>query len=348
MAHEDATGRDRTRVLCLGEGLGVLHPERPGGLADTGLLRCSVGGAEANVAGALAALGVSSAWVSRLGRDPFGDLVEHDLRARGVRVLAERDPHRPTGIYLKDSGAGGSRVFYYRSGSAASAMDGRLLDEPAVADVLGGCELVHTSGITAGIVAEDSDLLTRLVAERDRHGFVLSVDLNWRPAVWRHRSSLDPLLELLRAADVVLLGADEAEQALGTAEPERLRELVGPRPRLVVKADSHATTEIEPGGSSTQVPALRVEVVEPVGAGDGFAAGYLAGLLGGEDAVRRLRLGHLVAATVLAEPGDQASHPPDERTRAALLGAPDDQWSATRVSRSGIASPALGSTGQDR
>jgi 2-dehydro-3-deoxygluconokinase len=226
-------------------------------------------------------------------------------------------------------------------------MDHTLLGDPTVAEILETCELVHTSGITAGVLADDSDLLTRLFDTRDRHGFVLSVDLNWRPAVWRGRS-VEPLRTLLRAADVLLLGADEAEVALGTADPDALRDLVGPRPRLVVKADSHAATEIQPDGQRTEVPALHVEVVEPVGAGDGFAAGYLAGMLGGEDAVRRLRLGHLVAASVLSEPGDQATHPPDRATRTALLAASPEEWAATRVSRAGIASPALSEVGDAR
>jgi len=334
------------RVVCLGEGLVVLHPDRPGGLGASGLLRCSVGGAEANVAGALTALGVPTAWLSRLGSDPFGDLVEQDLLARGVRVLAERDELRPTGLYVKDSGAAGSRVYYYRAGSAASAMDAAVLSDPEVTGALEACDLVHTSGITAGVIADGSDLLPRLLDARERHGFVLSVDLNWRPAVWRERS-LDPLHELLRAADVLLLGADEAEASLGTADPAALRDLVGPRPRLVVKDDSHAAHEIAPDGTITDVPALRVEVVEPVGAGDGFAAGYLAALLDGADAVRRLRLGHLVAASVLAEAGDHA-HPPDPATRAALLAAGPDDWRATRVSRSGIESPALAAAGGGR
>jgi 2-dehydro-3-deoxygluconokinase len=219
-------------------------------------------------------------------------------------------------------------------------MDSALLDAPAVQDVLAGCEVVHTSGITAGIVANGSRLLPRLVEERDRHGFQLSVDLNWRPSLWRERER-HTLHELLRAADVVLLGTDEAEAALGTADPVRLRELVGPRPRLVVKSDAHDATEIAPDGAVTTVPALTVEVVEPVGAGDGFAAGYLAGLLTGQDATRRLRLGHLVAATVLAEPGDHILDLPDASVRATLLAASAETWRGTRLTSAGVTSTAV-------
>jgi len=242
------------RVVCLGEAMVVLRPEGDQSLAGATTLRRSVGGAEANVAGALAALGVRTAWVSRLGQDPFGDVVTEDLIARAVDVEAERDPERPTGLYLKEPAPGGSRMHYYRAGSAAAAMDAGLLDLPGVAEALASAEVVHTSGITVGILGEGSTLLTRLLALRDELGFRLSVDLNWRPALWAGRS-IAPLIDLLRAADIVLLGADEARAALGADAPQDLRELLGERPRLVIKADSHAAGEYDADGSATQVPA---------------------------------------------------------------------------------------------
>ncbi|MFJ9389520.1 sugar kinase [Nocardioides sp. NPDC101246] len=327
------------RVVCLGEAMVVLRPEGDQSLAAATTLRRSVGGAEANVAGALAALGVRTAWVSRLGQDPFGDVVTEDLIARDVDVEAERDPERPTGLYLKEPAPGGSRMHYYRAGSAAAAMDADLLDRPEVARVLATAEVVHTSGITLGILEEGSALVARLLALRDELGFRLSVDLNWRPALWAGRG-IAPLLDLLRAADVVLLGADEARAALGVHTPEDLRELLGERPRLVLKADSHAAGEHDPDGRTTQVSALRVDVVEPVGAGDGFAAGYLAALVDGAGPVGRLRQGHLVAAGVLAVAGDHATPPPED-VRSRLLECSEDDWAATRVSAAGIDSPAL-------
>src|SRR5699024_3209186 len=103
-----------SRALCIGEAMGVLRSDQPGTLATGSRLHCSVGGAEANVAGSLAALGVDTTWLSRLGDDPFGDLVCNDLTERGVTVLTERDDERPTGLYLKESTRSGSRMHYYR------------------------------------------------------------------------------------------------------------------------------------------------------------------------------------------------------------------------------------------
>lgn len=340
------------RAVCLGEAMIMLAPDTASHLSggarpEAGLrleevetFRRSVGGAECNVAGGLAALGVPTGWISRLGADGFGRHVLRDLEARGVEIGGvEDDPNRPTGLYVKHTLAGRTRMHYYRSGSAAAAMDAGFLDRPAVRNRLVGAELVHTTGITAGISTTAADLLDRLATLRDSLGFTLSVDLNWRPALWRDTDPA-PLWRLLRAADIVLIGADEAMLFAGTSDPARLRELLGPRSAIVLKSDAHMAFALEPDGRSTEVAALSVEVVEPVGAGDAFAAGYLAGTLQGLPTGQRLRLGHLSAAAVLSVPDDHAA-PPDPAVRQALLDCSDADWAGTRVGPAGFRSPAL-------
>jgi 2-dehydro-3-deoxygluconokinase len=218
-------------------------------------------------------------------------------------------------------------------------MDPAFLDRPAVRDRLVGAELVHTTGITAAISTTAAGMLDRLAGFRDALGFTLSVDLNWRPALWRDTDTA-PLWRLLRAADVVLIGADEAMLFAGTNDPLELRELLGPRSTLVVKSDAHAALALEPDGRRTEVPALAVDVMEPVGAGDAFAAGYLAGTLHALPMEQRLRLGHLSAAAVLAVPEDHAA-PPEAAVREALLSCSQDDWAGTQVGPAGISSPAL-------
>ncbi|WP_328329475.1 sugar kinase [Kribbella sp. NBC_00382] len=328
------------RAVCLGEAMIMLAAETGAPLEDVETFRRSVGGAECNVAGGLAALGIPTGWISRLGADGFGRHVLSDLQSRGVEVGGvEDDPTRPTGLYVKHTINGRTRMHYYRSGSAAAAMDADFLDRPAVRNRLVGAELVHTTGITAAISTTAAELLDRLAALRDSLGFTLSVDLNWRPALWRDTDPA-PLWRLLRAADVVLIGADEAMVFAGTSDPAELRELFGPRATIVVKSDAHVALAMEPGGRRTEVPALTVDVVEPVGAGDAFAAGYLAGTLQGLPMEQRLRLGHLSAAAVLAVPDDHAT-PPEARVRQALLDCSDEDWANTMVGPAGVRSPAL-------
>jgi 2-dehydro-3-deoxygluconokinase len=133
---------------------------------------------------------------------------------------------------------------------------------------------------------------------------------------------------LLKAADIVLVGADEAQVFAGTSDPEELYERLG-APVLVVKDDAHTATVLDSNGR-TDVPALSVDVVETVGAGDAFAAGFLAGTLQGLPTVQRLRLGHLNAAAVLTAPEDHAP-PPAPEVRERLLNATDEEWAATKI-----------------
>jgi len=324
-------------AICIGEAMIMLAGETAVPLEDVETFRRSVGGAECNVSGGLAALGIPTGWISRLGDDGFGRHVLRDLRARGVEVGGvEVDPDRPTAMYVKESLGGRSRMHYYRTGSAAAAMHPAFLDRPAVRERLARAELVHTTGITAAISDTAARMLDRLAEVRD--GFTLSVDLNWRPALWRDKDPA-PLWRLLRAADVVLIGADEALVFAGTNDPAELRELIGPRSTLVVKNDAHTALALEPDGRRTEVPALTVDVVEPVGAGDAFAAGFLAGTLQGLPMEQRLRLGHLGAAAVLAVPEDHAA-PLDPAIRQALLTCSDAEWSATQVGPAGVKTAA--------
>lgn len=240
-----------TAAICLGEAM-IMLAGGAGPLADVEVFKRSVGGAECNVAGGLAALGVPTGWISRLGDDGFGQHVLRDLQTRGVDVGGvELDPVRPTALYVKESDGGRSRMHYYRTGSAAAAMDPAFLDRAEVRERLAQAKLVHTTGITAAISSSSSDMLERLATQR--RDFLLSVDLNWRPVLWRERDP-EPLWRLLKAADIVLIGADEAEIFAGTGDADALYELIG-APTLVVKDDSNAAIVLEAGGR-TEVPAL--------------------------------------------------------------------------------------------
>lgn len=311
--------------VCLGESMVTFLPSRPGRLADVPSFTRAIGGAESNVACALAAAGHRVKWVGRVGRDGFGHHLVETIGAYGVDVTAvTRDPHRPTGVYFRtdeDRAADAHEVVYYRAGSAASAMSPTTVPYDSVADG----RVLHLSGITAALSADCLALVRQLTARRPGRPLV-SFDVNHRPALWPGgAAAAGPVLrELARGADLVFVGADEAEQVWGLTSPAAIRDAL-PEPALVVvklgQGGAVALTDGDTDGAGTLVRAPRVDVVAPVGAGDAFAAGFLSATLRGLDMATRLRHGHLMAAAALTVPGDVAV--PPRRAHADRLAALD-------------------------
>ncbi|MDG4810434.1 sugar kinase [Micromonospora sp. WMMD1120] len=316
-------GRPPVEVAAVGESMVVLCPDPGEPLEHAERVAVSVGGAESNVAGYLARLGHRATWVSRVGDDPFGRAVVRHVAAAGVRVdQVVVDPTAPTGLYLKDPGPQGTAVHYYRAGSAASRMAPGALADP----VLAGVRVLHLSGITAALSASCRALVEHAVVDRPLAGALVSFDVNHRARLWPAAQAAPVLRDLADRCDLVFVGQDEAETLWGASDPAAVRRLLpGPR-TIVVKDGAVGATALSRDAEPVFVSAPRVAVVEPVGAGDAFAAGYLAGLLRDLDPVRRLRLGHLVAAQALTSAGDNAPVPPwawFER----LITAPADAWS---------------------
>jgi 2-dehydro-3-deoxygluconokinase len=301
--------------------MALFVPAEPGPPDEVVTWTRTVGGAESNVASHLAVLGLRSAWVSAVGDDAFGRAVVSAIASFGVDVSGVViDQARPTGVYIKESDAAGSPVRYYRSGSAASGLG------PALLDTLPTTQILHTSGITPALSDSCLDLMRALVGMP--RAFTLSFDLNWRPRLWADR---DPavLRELAAASDVVFVGADEAALAWGVTTPEEIREFLPEPATLVVKLGEEGAT-VFAGETSVFEPALKVDVVEPVGAGDAFAAGFLFGALAGWSPERRLRSGHLRAASALLTHHDVGPSLP-ETFVAKMLDASADEWAGAYV-----------------
>lgn len=319
-------------VVCIGEAL-VLLPELPDEPVDqeAALARASLAGAEVNVAAGLAASGLRTSWIGRVGADPFGKFLLSEMRARGIDVAAvEIDRERPTGSYAKEVtvGADGdpqTRMHYRRAGSAASAMESRFLRSAPVAERLSTTKVLHCSGITAALSPSTAKMMEYLIVG-DGHEMDICFDVNWREQMWPDGNT-DVVAGLAAVSDIVLVGADEAKRVFGTDDIHALHEeLPGPR-MIVVKRGSAMAECISRDGEITAEPALKVEVVEPVGAGDAFAAGLLAGLARKESVSRCLRRGHLAAAAVLTVEGDSAP-PLDDMLLELSLG----EWLQVRVS----------------
>ncbi|MFF3380089.1 sugar kinase [Streptomyces sp. NPDC002680] len=332
---------DVVDVVALGESMVTFLPSRPGRLADVPSFLRTIGGAESNVACALAAAGHSVRWISRVGADGFGDHLVEAIGAYGVDVTSvRRDPARPTGVYFRTAGdraTDAHEVAYYRAGSAASVMSAGNLDLEAVR----AARVLHLSGITAALSGSCLDLLWELTEPGPGRPLV-SFDVNFRPGLWADTEGPRVLLDLARRADLVFVGADEARDAWGLdgagAVADALRE-----PGLVVVKQGGGEAvafgedvkdikgiENIGGVEAVRVQAPRVDVVAAVGAGDAFAAGFLSATLRGLPVRDRIRHGHLMAAAVLTAPGDLAT-PPARDHADRLVALDDTAWGTLRL-----------------
>ncbi|MET8168434.1 sugar kinase [Streptomyces sp. NPDC005329] len=319
---------DAVDVVALGESMVTFLPSRPGRLADVPSFDRGIGGAESNVACALAAAGHAVRWVGRVGADGFGDHLIETIGSYGVDVTAvRRDPDRPTGVYFRTAGdraTDAHEVAYYRTGSAASAMS---VDTVGLDAVRAG-RVLHLTGITAALSADCLGLLRELTAPRPGRPLV-SFDVNHRPRLWTDGNSPQVLLELARGADLVFVGEDEAAEVWGLDGVDAVRTALPDPEVLVVKQGALGATVFD-RGRALHVPAPRVDVVAAVGAGDAFAAGFLSATLRGLPVRDCLRHGHLMAAAALTVPGDLAV--PPSRDHADRLAALDDAaWGRLRL-----------------
>lgn len=279
-------------------------------LAEPGLplerathFRRSVAGAESNVAAGLARLGHWARWIGRVGDDPAGEAVLRELRADGVDVsCAEMDPESPTGLLLRDSHPGRAiDVQYYRAGSAASLLSPAQITPEALA----GVRLVHVTGITP-MLSEDAEQATYALIEGARQtGATVSFDPNVRRKLGTDHEWIRRVGPLLREADLVLAGEDEIELLLGAGPDEGAKALLtlGRAGTVVIKHRDHTAVAHTAEGQWRQPP-FEVPVVDPVGAGDAFAAGWLSARLRGLDHQRALAEAACVAALVVQAPGD--------------------------------------------
>ena len=300
--------RTRAGVLTVGEGLAVLRARDHGSLATVSDLVIGTGGAEGNVAIGLARLGIPVTWLGRVGDDAFGRRVVRELRAECVDAIAPVDADAPTGLLVKSTPAPGrTDVIYHRTGSAGSRLARTDLEGIDIA----AYALVHVTGITPALSASASDAVDVLVGRARDAGVPVSFDVNHRSRLWPDLSAaIERYRSLAARADVVFAGEDEAAMLVGhPAEPAELARAIaalGPG-EVVVKLGADGALACSKSGSGVGVhhrDAERVPVVDTVGAGDAFVAGYLAERIAGEPVEVRLKTAVRTGAAACMHAGD--------------------------------------------
>lgn len=274
----------------------------------------SVAGAEATVAVGARRLGLRTGWISRVGADAFGEVIRRTMRAEDVQTHISTDPDRPTGLLVRDMPAlGPVQVQYYRAGSAAS-----MLSESDVGDsIVAQARLLHLTGITAMLSDTAHAAVLAAHGQARAAGRLVSFDPNIRRTLGTTQQWADRIAPIAAASHIVLSGAEELIVITGTADENvAVDSLLDTGVNVVVVKDGAHGSRAYTRHESVAVSARQVLAVDPVGAGDAFAAGFLARLLtdhpqlrGGDvpdlaSLERALQSGSVVAAATVASSND--------------------------------------------
>src|SRR5690606_5398309 len=259
----------RLDVLSIGESLGLIVPDRIGRLAHVRGMNLGFGGAESNVAIGVSRLGGRAGWAGRVGADGLGELIVREIRAEGVEVHAAIDRTAATALMIKERPRpGASRVTYYRSVQAGS----RLAPDDIPAGVVEGARILHVTGISAGLGPRTTSAVHAAIDRGGAAGVLVSCDVSHRVALGRYgRAAPSGYPELAAEADIVCAGDDEARLLTGQDDPaaqlDAIRAL-GADCAVGKRGAEGAIAQV--GDERIDHRAVRVDVVDTVGAGDAF------------------------------------------------------------------------------
>ncbi len=306
--------RDNTAgvdVVTFGESMALFAADTSGDLARVAHFTRRLAGADSNVAIGLARLGLTVDWTSRVGHDAFGRFILESLASEGIDCRhVVIDETRPTGLQIKSRTADGSdpETEYFRHGSAASALAPGDLPPERMA----GARHLHCTGIPAAISDSARALCHHAMDAMRAAGGTISFDPNLRPSLWASREAMREAINALAAkADWVLPGIDEGEILTGSREPEVIADfyLGAGSGEVVVKLGAEGAYW-QSADNRCQVAGQTVDrIVDTVGAGDGFAVGFISARLEGLMPRAAVARANAIAARVIQYPGDSDGLP---------------------------------------
>lgn len=299
-------------VITCGEAMAMFVAQETGDLAQVNHFVKRIAGAELNVSIGLSRLDLNVGWVSRIGNDSFGrftleTLAREGIDSRGVTV----DDAYPTGFQLKSKAENGTdpSVEYFRKGSAASRLSVADFDRAYFA----AARHLHLSGVAAALSPDSLALSNHAAAEMRAMGKTISFDPNLRPVLWPSKQMMcEKLNELAFQADWVLPGLKEGQILTGRDTPDAIADFYleqGVR-AVIIKLGPDGAWFKTADGHQQHVAAVRVEnVVDTVGAGDGFAVGVISALLEEKSLADAVMRGNRIGALAVQAIGDSEGLP---------------------------------------
>ncbi|WP_257349808.1 sugar kinase [Pseudalkalibacillus decolorationis] len=291
-------------VITLGESMVLFEPNENGLLQYTENFKKRVGGAESNVAIGLSKLGHSVSWISRLGDDPFGRYLYSFIRGEGVHVgQVKFDSYSSTGVYFKQTGGfNQTSIYYYRKHSAASLLKPSDISEKEIAM----SKFLHITGITPALSKSCHETILYATQLAKKHNVKIIFDPNIRQKLWGNIDFKPILKELIKMSNYFLPGADELNLLFPNRDIEDIiTEILDFGVEAIVVKNGSAGATYYTNYEGIVVSGYPNEhVKDPVGAGDGFATGFISGLLDGLTLFDSVKRGNLIGSMVTMVHGD--------------------------------------------
>ncbi|MDN5679053.1 MAG: sugar kinase [Ewingella sp.] len=307
---------DALDVVTVGEAMAMFVACETGPLEDVTQFTRQVAGAELNVAIGLSRLGLKVGWASRVGDDVFGRFVLKQLEKEQINAgQVTVDKRFPTGFQLKSKELGGKdpRVEYFRKGSAASHLSVADFNP----DYFGAARHLHLSGVAAALSDTSLALSKFAASEMRKAGKTISFDPNLRPILWSSEETMRKEINALAfAADWVLPGLGEGQLLTGQQTPEGIADFYLEQgvKAVIIKTGADGAWFKSASGEQADVAACKVEnVVDTVGAGDGFAVGLISALLEGLSLEQAVKRGNKIGSLAVQAVGDSEGLPTREQ-----------------------------------
>lgn len=316
-----------SEVMTIGEPMVNLIADSNETYLEARTLPRQMAGAEFNVAIGVTRQGHSVSYVTTLGQDWQGDLILDYMRGIGIDTSnIRRIAGAATGYQLKvRSSDGEPKVIYFRSGSAASRTTPDIVDGID----FDGVRILHVTGIFSALTTNTYDTVAKLMDAARAHGVTVLFDPNPRPTLWPSREAMIEATNTLAAkCDVFMPGLEEGQLFSGASNPHDIARFyldmgVG---KVIIKLGDEGSALFERGGDGgigqTVVPSFTVDVVDTVGAGDGFASGVITALLEGLDSEHLLERANAVGAIQVTSVSDSEGLPTADELRAFIASAP--------------------------
>ena len=267
-------------AICLGELLiDFVCPVADVSLVDAPRFEKAPGGAPANVAVGLAKLGLQAGFIGQVGMDPFGDFLRQTLEEQGVDTthLYASAAARTTLAFVATRRDGRKDIAFYRNPGADALLGPEQIDAP----FLSSARLFHFGSVSLSHSPSREATLQAAQIAREA-GLLVSYDPNWRPPLWEdHDAARELVWAAVSSAHIVKVAEEEWEFVTGTPDlAEGCRRILAAGPLLVIITRGEHGCAFDDGDRQGEARAFPVEVVDPLGAGDGFVAALLQQLLG--------------------------------------------------------------------